>query len=255
MLFLISIFLIAIQSTSAATITVENWGTGGDVTKNKVIKKNIPKSNITTQVVKAAKKGTPVVKFGDGDGPTTLIVAGVHGNELSSQVAAMKLINYLDKQENIKGTIYVIPFVAPKSTEKNLRYFKGKNLNTIAHKKGSVTNKIVQFAITNNVDTVGDFHTTRPGGDPGKNAIMGTKAPNSKSAEMAIGISKLTNHWCRNYYMAGKDYPGALEDVLNLNGIASVTCEVKTPHGKIAPGSVTQSYRQMFYFLRYNEFI
>jgi uncharacterized protein len=254
-LFLITIFLISIQVSSAATITTEKWGTGGDVTKNSVIKKNLPKSTITTKIVNAAKKGTPIVKFGNGKGSKTLIVAGVHGSELSSQVAAVKLINYLDKKKNIKGTIYVIPFVAPKATSKNQRFFNGKNLNSIANKKGSVTNKIVLFAKANNITTVGDFHCTQPGGNPGKNIIMGTKVPTSKSAKMAIGISKLTKHPYRNYYMAGKDYPGALEDVLNLNGIPSVTCEVKTPHGKIASKSVSNSYKQMYYFLRYNKFI
>lgn len=253
--FLITIFLVAVQSSSAATVTTEKWGTGGDVTKNSVIKKNLPKSSITNKVVNAAKKGTPVVKFGNGKGPKTLIVAGVHGSELSSQVASMKLINYLNKKKNIKGTIYVIPFVAPKATSKNQRFFNGKNLNSIANKKGSITNKIVLFAKANNISTVGDFHCTMPGGNPGKNVIMGTKVPTSKSAKMAIGISKLTGHAYRNYYRAGAEYPGALEDVLNLNGIASVTCEVKTPHGKIASGSVTASYKQMIAFLKYNKFI
>jgi len=223
--------------------------------KNRVIRKNLPKSKITNQVVNAAKKGTPIVKFGNGKGPTTLIVAGVHGNELSSQVAAMRLINNLNKKKNIQGTIYIIPFVAPKATEKNQRSFNGRNLNTVANKKGSVTNNIVQFAKKNKVTTVGDFHCTRPRGNPGRNVILGTKVPTSESAKMAIGISKLTKHPYKNEYQAGISYPGALEDVLNLNGIASVTCEVKTPHGKIAGGSVTSSYRQMIGFLSYNKFI
>ena len=253
--FIITIFLVAIQASSAATITTEKWGTGGDVTKNSEIKKNLPKSKITTQVLNAAKKGTPIVKFGDGKGPTTLIVVGVHGNELSSQIAAMRLINNLSKKKNIKGTIYVIPFVAPKATEKNQRSFKGKDLNRISNKKGSVTNKIIQFAKKNNITTVGDFHCTMPGGKPGKNMILGTKAPNSESAKMAIGISKLTRHPYKNEARAGVSYPGALEDVLNLNGITSVTCEVKTPRGKIAPGSATASYKQMLAFLKYNNFI
>ena len=254
-LFLITIFLVAMQISSAATITIEKWETGGDVTKNSVIKKNLPKSKITTKVVNAAKKGTPIVKFGDGKGPTTLIVAGVHGNEISSQVAAMKLINYLDKKKNIKGTIYVIPFVAPKASSKNQRFFNGKNLNSIANKKGSIGSKILLFAKKNNINTVGDFHCTMPGGTPGKNIILGTKSPSSKSAEMAIGISKLTGHPYKNEKTAGISYPGALEDVLNLNEIASVTCEIKTPHGKIASGSVTASYKQMTAFLKYNAFI
>jgi len=167
----------------------------------------------------------------------------------------MKLINYLNKKKNIKGTIYVIPFVAPKSTSKNQRFYNGKNLNSIANKKGSITNKIMLFAKKNKINAVGDFHCTMPGGNPGKNIIMGTKVPKLESAKMAIGISKLTKHPYKNYYMAGREYPGALEDVLNLNGIPAVTCEVKTPHGKIASGSVTASLKQMLGFLKYNKII
>lgn len=249
---LLSIFLIAIQSTSAATVSVYKWGSGGDVTKNSLIKKNIPKSDITNKVINAAKKGTPVVKFGNGNGPRTVVVAGVHGSELSSQVAAMKLINYLDKKKDIKGTIYVIPFIAPKSTSKNLRFYNGKNLNSIAHTSGSLTNRLVKSIKNNRIDAVGDFHCTQPGGTPGKNIILGAKNPTLESANMAIAISKLTGHSYKNEYQSGKAYPGAFEDVLNLNGIPTVTCEVKTPHGKIASGSVQASYNQMIAFLKYN---
>lgn len=250
---LFSVFLIAIQTSSAATVSVYKGGTGGDVTKNSLIKNNIPKSEITTKVLNTAKKGTPLVKFGNGKGPKTLIVAGVHGSELSSQVAAMKLINYLDKKKDIKGTIYVIPFIAPKSTAANERLYKGMNLNSVAHKSGTLTNNIVKSAKRNGIDAIGDFHCSQPGGVPGKNIILGTKYPTSKSANMAIAISKLSGHPYKIEYRAGKSYPGALEDVLSLNGIPAVTCEVKTPHGKIASGSVEASYKQMIAFLKYTD--
>lgn len=255
-LFLIAVFFIAIQASSAAEVTTYKWGTGGDVTKNSLIKKNIPKSQITTDVIKAAKQGTPVIKFGNGKGPKTLIVSGVHGSELSSQVASMKLINdlnKLEKQKRIKGTIYVIPFVAPKATASNTRFFNGKNLNSVANKAGTPTNNIIKFAKANKITAVADFHCTQPGGNPGKNIILGTKNPTGKSAQMAIAISKLTGHPYKNYNQAAKSYPGALEDNLSINGIPTVTCEVKTPHGKIASGSVSASYKQMIAFLKYNK--
>ncbi|MCL2687285.1 MAG: succinylglutamate desuccinylase/aspartoacylase family protein [Methanobrevibacter sp.] len=254
-LLLISIFLVAIQISSAATITVEKWGTGGEITKNKVLSKELPKTNLTRQVLKAAKKGTPVVKFGNGEGPVTIMVAGVHGNELSSQVAAMRLINNLNKRKKINGTIYVMPFVTPKGSSLNIRTHNGRNLNTIANKKGSITNNIVKYAIDKKVTVAGDFHCTRPRGNPGRTVIMGNEFPDSRSSKMAIAISKLTGHGYKNGKIAGTEYPGALEDVLTLKSIPAVTCEVKTPHGKIAKGSVKQSYRQMIFFLRYNGFI
>ncbi|MCL2116593.1 MAG: succinylglutamate desuccinylase/aspartoacylase family protein [Methanobrevibacter sp.] len=260
-MFLIAVFLISIQASSAAEVTSYKWETGGDVTKNTLIKKNIPNSQICMDVIKVAKKGTPVVKFGNGSGPVTLIVSGVHGSELSSQVAAMRLINNLNKLElnklengkRIKGTIYVIPFLAPKSTAANVRFFNGKNLNSIANKAGTPTNNIIKFAIDKKIDKVGDFHCTRPGGVPGRNIILGTNIPTGESAKMAKAISKLTGHAYKNEYQAAKSYPGALEDNLNLKGIPAVTCEVKTPHGKIASGSVSASYKQMVAFLKYNK--
>ena len=48
----------------------------------------------------------------------------------------------------------------------------------------------------------------------------------------------------------GKD-ASAVEDVCNIKGITSVTCEVKTPHGKIASGTVSKSYDMMRAFLNF----
>ena len=48
------------------------------------------------------------------------MTAGVHGNELSSQVAAMQMIQYLEKHP-IKGTVYIMPFMNPKGTAANVR--------------------------------------------------------------------------------------------------------------------------------------
>ncbi len=35
----------------------------------------------------------------DGSGPKTMIIAGVHGNQLSAQIAAMKMVNYLNGKQ------------------------------------------------------------------------------------------------------------------------------------------------------------
>lgn len=252
LLFVVAIIGI-ISSVNAAEVTSYKWGSGEDVTKNALIKKNIPKSQIATDTVKAAKKGTPIIKFDNDSGPKTLIVSGVHGSELSSQVASIKLINYLnklEKQKLIKGTVYVVPFLAPKSTAANVRFFKGMNLNSVAKKGGTLTNNVIKFAKVNKIDAAGDFHCSRPGGNPGKNIIFGTKE-NAKSCKMSKAISKSVGHPYRNGQ--AKSYPGALESNLNLNKIPAVTCEVKTPHGTIAKGSVSASYKQMIAFLKYNK--
>ena len=101
-------------------ITTYKWNSGADITKNKRIKSNIPNSALVKKVVKAAKSGTPVIKFKGGNGKVVFMTAGVHGNELSSQVAAMQMIQYLEKHP-IKGTVYIMPFMNPKGTAANVR--------------------------------------------------------------------------------------------------------------------------------------
>ena len=57
------------------------------------------------------------------------------------------------------------------------------------------------------------------------------------------------------YKKAGSEYPGALEDEVNLKGIPAVTCEVISPHGKIKKGSVSKSLLMMRTLLKYNKII
>ena len=68
--------------TTAIKIDIINTKTGGDITQNTILYKNIPKTVLSAQIISKAKTGTPMVTFGDGNGPKILIVAGVHGNEL-----------------------------------------------------------------------------------------------------------------------------------------------------------------------------
>ena len=239
-----------VSSASAAQVQVIYSGTGGDLTQNKLVYNNIPKTTLTSQVISAAKKGTPMVTFGDGSGPKVMIVAGVHGNELPASVAAMRLINYLNGK-SIKGTIYVIPFVSPYSTSKSTRYWNGQNLNSVANKAGTPTNKILSLAKQYKIKALGDFHSTRPGGVPGKTSILCTKYPTYESYRIASYVSKQTASSLISEYKAGASYPGALEDVCNLARIPAVTCEVKSTHGTLAYGSTTKSYSQMMAFLRY----
>ena len=232
-------------------IRIFKWGSKGNIKNNAVLYKKLVKSSLTTAIIKAAKKGTPYVEFGDGDGATVVVVSGIHGNELSSQAASIKMINKLANKTNIKGKIYVFPFAAPSMTVKNIRYYNGQNLNSIANKKGSISNRIVNFAKSKNAVALGDFHCTRPNGTPGKDVAMGTYAPMASSAQLATYISKKAGVSKLIYSQAGLEYPGALEDQCCLNGITSVTCEVKTPHGTIASGTIGKSYKMMKYFLKY----
>ena len=240
-----------VSAASAVQIQTIYSGTGGDITKNKLVYNNIPKTTITSKVIASAKKGTPMVTFGNGSGPKVMIVAGVHGNELPATIAAMKLINYLNGK-SIKGTVYIVPSVSPYSTSKSTRYWNGKNLNSVANKAGTPTNKIITLAKQLKVKSLGDFHSTRPGGVPGKTSILCTKYPTYGSYKMAYYISKKSGSALIYEYRAGVSYPGAVEDVSNLAKIPAVTCEVKSAHGTVASGSVAKSYIQMLAFLKYN---
>jgi hypothetical protein len=236
---------------NAYKITIYKWKSGANVKRNKKIKSNIPKSALVKKLVKAAKKGTPVIKFKGGKGKKVFVTAGVHGNELSSQIAALKLIKYLQNHP-INGTVYIMPFMNPKATASNVRDYKGVHLNKKADVKGTISYKTVKLITKKKCSAYGDFHCTRPGGKPGKNVAMGSYEPTSKSATMAKFISKDSNVNCLIYKKAGAEYPGALEDVVNLKHIPAVTCEVITPHGKVAKGSVGKSLSMMKSLLKFN---
>ena len=235
-------------------ITNYKWKSGANVLKNKRIKANVPKSALVRKIIKLAKSGTPVIKFKGGKGKAVFITAGCHGNEIPSQVAAMKLIKYLETHY-IKGTVYVMPFMNPKGTAANVRDYKGIHLNKKANKKGTISYKTVKLIKKFKCDAYGDFHATRPGGKPGKDLVFGSYKPTKKSATIAKYIAKNAKVKYKIYKRAGVEYPGALEDEVNLKGIPAVTCEVISPHGKIKKGSVSKSLLMMKTLLKYNKII
>ena len=235
-------------------ITNYKWNSGADVLKNKKIKENVPNSALVKKIIKLAKSGTPVIMFKGGKGKVVFITAGCHGNEIPSQVAAMKMIKYLETHA-IKGTVYVMPFMNPKGTAANVRDYNGVHLNKKANKKGTISYKTVQLIKKYKCNAYGDFHVTKPGGKPGKDSVLGTYKPTKGSANLAKYISKNAKVKCVIYKKAGAEYPGALEDEVNLKGIPSVTCEVISPHGKIKKGSVSKSLLMMKTLLKYNKVI
>lgn len=235
-------------------ITLYKWKSGANVLKNKRIKANVPNSTLVKKIIRLAKSGTPVIKFKGGKGKVVFITAGVHGNEIPSQVAAMKLIKYLQSHP-VNGTVYVMPFMNPKGTAANVRDYKGVHLNKKANKKGTLSYKTVQLIKKFKCDSYGDFHATRPGGKPGKDLVFGSYKPTKKSATIAKYISKNAKVKIKIYKKAGVEYPGAMEDEVNLKKIPAVTCEVISPHGKIKKGSVSKSLLMMKTLLKYNKII
>ena len=235
-------------------IVLYKWKSGANVLKNKRIKANVPNSAIVRKTIRLARYGTPVIKFKGGNGKSVFITAGCHGNEIPPQVAAMKLIQYLETH-SIKGTVYVMPFMNPKGTAANVRDYKGIHLNKLAHKKGTISYKTVQLIKRFRCDAYGDVHSTRLGGKPGKNLVFGSYKPTKKSAVLAKYIAKNANVKYKIYKRAGLEYPGALEDEVNLKRIPAVTCEVLSPHGKIRKGAVSKSLLMMKTLLKYNKIL
>jgi predicted deacylase len=235
-------------------IDIVIYGTGGYVAANSIMNAYIPRNTETNKIIESAFSGTPMLTFGDGTGPKVMIVAGVHGNELPAQIAAMHLINYLNGK-SIRGTVYLIPFAIPSSTAATSRYWNGQNPNSVGNIPGTPVNQILNLARQLNVNALGDFHSSQPGGVPGRDAAMYTKSPTYESYVMASYISGQTGSALVGAYQAGVDYPGALEDVCNLAGVPAVTCEVLSSHGALASGSIEKSFNQMLAFLRYKNII
>jgi uncharacterized protein len=236
--------------STAISVDVINPATGGDIRKNTVLYNSIQRTVLSDDVISKAKIGTPIVTFGDGKGPRVLIVAGVHGNELPAPAAAMKLINYLNGK-HVKGTVYIIPFANPYTISHDTRYWHNQDPNRIANVAGSPTNIIVKLAKKLRINALGDFHSSIPGGVPGKDSALCTMIPMYSSYKIASYIAKYSGSALIADRVAGQAYPGALEDVTNLNGIPAVTCEVLANHGTVNFNRINKSFKQMWGFLRY----
>ncbi len=222
---------------------------GGFVSKNHKLFDQIELTDLNKFILEKSVFGTPIFKMGDG-GKKLLIISGVHGNELPPQIACLKLMNELIDCE-ISDTLYFIPFAAPKSSMEVLRTFNTMDLNRSTHIKNSLSNLILQAALDLKIDFVGDFHSTSRNSNPGFESVFSSKSPSPESYLIANYISKDVGCGIISVDYAGSSYKGAIEDVCNLNGIPSVTCEVLSPFSNVASGSVEKSLSQMRSFLDY----
>lgn len=227
--------------------------TAGDIRKNQFIMQNVPKSLLTEKIIENALKGTPMIKIGDGN-PKLMLNAGIHGNELPPQIAALKMADNLALQD-IKGTVFIIPFAVPHATIHGSRIFDGFDMNRTASKKGYLSNKIVKMATSLKINSFADFHSTKPHSNPGVESIFCSKKPCPQSYEIAEHIKKATSSRIICHNVAGTHYSGALEDECNLSGIPAVTCEVVSQNNKLDSGSQERSYLQMEGYLDYFDVI
>lgn len=233
------------------TLTILKWGLTGDVTKQPLIKNNMPNNYWVKKAVAATKKGLPLLTIKGGKGKVVFMTAGVHGNELNSQVAAMKMIKYLTTH-SIKGTVYIIPFVNVKAISKHVR-LTNYDFNRVAHVSGTVSNKIINLIIKKKCDAYGDFHTTVSPGVPGINVVLGYTSPN-KCVPMTKYIAKNAKV-NKIFYYPGQKYRWSLADYANLKGVPAVICEVISPVNHVSAKATNLSYKQMTCYLKYNSII
>jgi predicted deacylase len=152
---------------------------GGDVTKNKEINNNIPKTDFAKTIFRLEKSGSIMLKFGDNIGLKVLISAGIHGNEAEANIAIMKYLELI-KDKNIKETLYIIPFALPIDTSLNTRYYNGKDPNRIANVVGTPGWNIVQFARKNGIKNILDVHS---GGGVTSNGLINVNPSKAGSPE------------------------------------------------------------------------
>ncbi len=234
---------------SSQKITVLSSQTGGNVEENQNLMSKIKGIMAIDPLIRSAQKGTPLIEIGKGS-PEVMLVAGVHGNELPPQIAALNLLEYL-KTVELFGKIYLIPFTSPKSTMENVRWFNGHDLNRSCSQQGSITNIILELSQKLNLDGVADFHSTNPKSNPGRESVFCSKQPCINSYHIAKYITSKTTSELICYNKAGTIYQGALEDECNLQNIPAVTCEVVSQNGEVKPGSIKRSFLQMKIYLEH----
>lgn len=226
---------------------------GGYIAANYNVFDNIPNTSISREILKKSIKGTPIIKLGSSS-PKVMVIAGIHGNELPPQIAAMHLIHKLfglDKEGNLNGTVYVVPFSAPKSTMINSRWFDGVDLNRVSTVEGSVSNSILNKIKELKIKSVGDFHSTALNSMPGKEGIFCAMKPSPESFHIAKYIADSIKSELLFYDQAGNAYQGAVEDECNIMGIPAVTCEVLSPNGVAETSTYKRSLEQMESYLSY----
>lgn len=227
--------------------------TGGIIQKNSQLISYIEESTVIKNLMNSSKSGTTLLKIGSGY-PKVMITAGIHGNELPPQIAAVHLIEkYIESDLN--GTLYIIPFAVPYATMENNRRFKGMDMNRTASKGGFISNIIINTIKKLKIGAAGDFHSTKPGSNPGIESVFCSQKPSSQSCLIAKYITEKTSSKMICHSEAGRLYKGALEDECNLAGIPAVTCEVVSQNGIVDAGSPQRSYLQMEAYLKYFKII
>ena len=219
---------------------------GGLVLKNTEIRDHLLETPLNSEIFKVAKNGAPIIKLGDGSKPRVMLTAGVHGNELPPQIAALNLVNDLNGKV-LNGTVYVIPFTAPQASAQNSKLHEKDNLNLVADVPGTPTNTIVNMARELKIDALADFHATST--HPAENSVI--YFLDIKSSTMAVYINKKTN----SRLLAHIYNPGTLIAAASNHDIPTILCEVESPDGLATESTIQGAYHQMKAFLEFHRVI
>ncbi len=219
---------------------------GGDVSKNTELIKHLTQNPLNSEIIEMGKKGTPLIKLGDGSKPRIMLTAGVHGNELPPQIAALNLIGDLNNT-GLNGTVYVVPFTAPQASAQNSKLHEGENLNLVADAPGTATNIIINVAKELKINALADFHATST--HPAENSVI--YFLDVRSSSMAVYINKKSN----SRLLAHIYNPGTLIAAANNNDIPTILCEVESPDGLATEASIHYAYHQMKAFLEFHRVI
>ena len=207
---------------------------GADVTKNSKINNNIPKTDFAKTIFRLEKSGSVMLKFGNGIGPKVLISAGIHGNEPQANIAIMKYLELI-KDQNIKGTLYVIPFALPIDTALNTRYYNGRDPNRIANVLGTPSWKIVQFAKNNGINYLLDVHS---GGGVGKNGYIYENHQSSKFEKNWVSYIISKTHSSTGFDSA--DSAGMIRVASHSYGVNSITLETERDSTPIITSAIAE---------------
>ena len=106
----------------------------------------------------------PIVSVASGEGPTVLVIGGVHGDEPEGQVAALNLAREL-QPEQVRGRVIVIPCASPPASLAYTRLWpSGANLNRSfpGSPTGSADQQLAHFMSTELfpiADVIVDIHS------------------------------------------------------------------------------------------------
>jgi N-alpha-acetyl-L-2,4-diaminobutyrate deacetylase len=106
----------------------------------------------------------PIVRIRNGDGPTALVIGGVHGDEPEGQVAAINLAREL-RPEDVTGRVIVVPCLSPDASRAYTRLWpSGANLNRSfpGRPDGRPDEQLAHFVSTElfrRADVVVDMHS------------------------------------------------------------------------------------------------